>query len=171
MQFSDLPISDGRVDIGRLVQVIDQSNLSELEKLIIQQPVDYQQLLKEARANPEVAKLRWNGGATLLHFVVGQGDLPFCQLLLDQGADVNAFDSELGTPLHMAGGNRDVIMLLLHADAYVNSQDSGGRTPLYFACISHDIDTIKLLLNNKAAPTDPYSIEYIHNLRERQLLE
>ena len=77
------------------------------------------------------------------------------ELLLDNGADVNAKDKRLSTPLHIAGGgfiNRiDVVELLLARGAEVNARDDLGMTPLHLmALVPSQTPKMVLLLDHGA---------------------
>lgn len=61
--------------------------------------------------------------------------LRLVQLLLDNGASINAQDSLGNTPLHYAAakGNIEKSLSLIWQGANVNSQNFSGETPLHFA--------------------------------------
>lgn len=76
---------------------------------------------------------------TLLHMVCLQGDILDVSLLIAHGAEINARDVALTSPLHRALACRDIAAaerighLLLTAGADPNAQDVWGRTPLKMA--------------------------------------
>ena len=82
--------------------------------------------------NPAVIKVKEWDGATLLHIAVGQNHKDLTEVLLKDGADVNALTTDRLTPLHMAAqnGNIEIITLLLDRKAIINPVDSKGWTPL-----------------------------------------
>ncbi len=72
-------------------------------------------------------------GITALHIAAGEDSVEIVQLLIDEGADVNARGFAAGvTALHQAAlfGRAENARILLENGADVNARDSGGRTPL-----------------------------------------
>jgi ankyrin repeat protein len=69
------------------------------------------------------------------------------QIVNPQEVDVNGC-----TAFHHAVGNAGIILLLLEQGFCnsINIQDSEGNTPLITGCSSHDVDSVKLLLNANA---------------------
>ncbi|MEL3905872.1 MAG: ankyrin repeat domain-containing protein [Treponema sp.] len=88
--------------------------------------------------SPEPAALlneKNSAGKTPLHIAAQQGDIPFLNLFLTYGADINADDREGKTPLTNAvlhGKNSTVLFLLQHG-ADPARQDVQGRTVLHEA--------------------------------------
>jgi ankyrin repeat protein len=72
---------------------------------------------------------------TPLHLAAESGELKVCELLADQGADVNTPDAAGDTPLHKAasGGNPRVVRLLLDRGAKPDARNAAGKTPLDLA--------------------------------------
>ena len=64
---------------------------------------------------------------------VGSGEI--AELLIVEGADVNAREKGGGTPLHQAtyGDHVEVAELLIANGADVNAQDDGGYTPMDYS--------------------------------------
>ena len=112
------------------------------------------QLLLERGASVHVRN-KWK---TLLHEVLESGfpfwahHLEFTRLLLNHGADVDAQDDSLSTPLHLASckGLPKATMLLLEHGANVQMQNSDGRTPLHCVAQYRHLDTMRLLLGHNA---------------------
>ena len=71
------------------------------------------------------------------------------ELLLANGAKVNARADNGFTPLHYAG-NRDVVASLLANKADVNARNNMGQTPLQFAVQSGHEDVANLLRQHGA---------------------
>jgi ankyrin repeat protein len=73
-------------------------------------------------------------GWTPLHRAANKGHTEIMQLLIANGADVNAkHDAFETTPLHDAArnGHKEVAELLIATSADVNAKDQWGRTPLH----------------------------------------
>ena len=92
-------------------------------------------------------------GRTPLHAAVAKNrTLSVIQLLLDEGADVNAQDKRGRTPLHTGLAKRQIISIikiLLDEEADVNVRDNKGNTPLHIA-VKRDPKIVKMLLNHRA---------------------
>ncbi|WP_042349232.1 M48 family metallopeptidase [Bacillus massiliigorillae] len=71
---------------------------------------------------------------------------------IENGADVNAVDSENWTALHYATDNLayEAIELLIQSGSNLNIQDSDGDTPLILASMYGYSDIVELLVNNEA---------------------
>ena len=74
------------------------------------------------------------------------------QLLLENGADINAKDNLGQTPLHQAAriSNSKIAQLLIEKGADLNTRDKGGKTALYFA-LDRGNSTIAEILIKKGA--------------------
>lgn len=104
--------------------------------------------------NPELANLRDENGATMLHWAVDGNQKAVVELLLAGGADVNARKRNGVTPLHVAVAlNRsDLAQLLLDKSANPNAKDQLGRTPLSLAQRKGLTSMIALLESRTSAP-------------------
>ncbi|MHC4741125.1 MAG: ankyrin repeat domain-containing protein [Planctomycetota bacterium] len=93
-------------------------------------------------------KNRWHGRTPLHH----AWHLSTAELLIEEGADVNAKDLAGQSPLHrMAlGGHKAVAELLIKNGANVNARDNQGRSPLDLAKEGGHEEVIALLVANGA---------------------
>jgi len=70
---------------------------------------------------------------TALHYAASQAHLNAMSLLIENGADLNAANDRLSTPLHLTEKNIDAIRILLEAGADPNLKDADWDFPYYFA--------------------------------------
>jgi hypothetical protein len=82
--------------------------------------------------------------------VMGHKDV--VELLLANGADVNAKGKDSSTSLHATAGNgqKGVVELLLANKADVNARDTNGWTPLHWAAGMGDKEVVEMLLASGA---------------------
>ena len=86
-----------------------------------------------------------------IHLMATEDDMKsVLELLLKNGADVNAVNKNGKTPLHSAaeyGAPEDLTSVLLARSANINARDKYGKTPLHYAKRS---EAAKYLINNGA---------------------
>jgi len=70
---------------------------------------------------------------TALHLATKHAHLDAMRLLIEFGADINAQNDYLSTPLHVTEKNMDAIRILLEAGADANMTDKDYNYPYYFA--------------------------------------
>ncbi|MDB4635335.1 ankyrin repeat domain-containing protein [bacterium] len=93
-------------------------------------------------------------GGTPLHYATLEGGKEVTELLIENGADVNAKSGKSlyfagdSTPLHtaMLGGNRDVADVLIANGADVNVKEEYGMTPLHIAAYFGHKEIAELLI-------------------------
>ena len=90
-------------------------------------------------------------GSTLLHYAARYCTHEVVDILLDQGADINAVDVHLASPLHTSITNSDegVLASLLSAEVGVNMQDHMGNTALHLCSEVGSYKHVKRLLDNE----------------------
>jgi ankyrin repeat protein len=118
---------------------------------VLERNVEAAQEAITAEADVNV-KSRVRDGFTPLHLAAEGGDERMAQLLIDNGANVNAKHKLHGTPLHAAAGGQHikVVRLLIDKGADRNAKDINGHTPLDHAASfplvrGHRTDTMMLL--------------------------
>lgn len=110
-----------------------------------------------------------------LHFAADEGNLEKVIELIDEGYDVNLFDSDLSlTPLHYAvrGGFIEVSQYLLNNGANVNAHDEEkiGETPLGDVAATCSYEMAELLVRAGANPSIPgwMQITALHRAKDRK---
>ena len=96
-------------------------------------------------------------GFTALHFAAFFGRYEAAVMLIERGAEVDAFGRGwmTGTAMHSAVSRlqSDVVRILLDAGANPNVRQSAGWTPLHAAAMNGDLTSVELLLASGADPT------------------
>ena len=96
-------------------------------------------------------------GFTALHFASFFGRFEAAALLIERGAEVDAFGRGwmTGTAMHSAVSRlqSDVVRILLEAGANPNVRQSAGWTPLHSSAANGDVTSVELLLASGADPT------------------
>jgi len=96
-------------------------------------------------------------GFTALHLAAFFGRHEAAELLIERGAEVDAFGRGwmTGTALHSAVSRlqSEVVRILLEAGANANVRQSAGWTPLHAAAMNGDLASVDLLLEAGADPT------------------
>ncbi|KAK5967285.1 Ankyrin repeat protein [Trichostrongylus colubriformis] len=98
------------------------------------------------------------GEMTPLHLAAFNASQPVVQTLVEMGADVEAKDSCLHTPLHLAAGSISdngafTVEYLVQNQAEVNVADKLGFTPLHTAA-SKGLDQVVEILVDAGADVD-----------------
>lgn len=106
--------------------------------------------------NGATMKLADKDGYTPLHTIIKDADLShvkegykkFLELIVNQGADVNAITQQGDAPVHLAAMKGDIIALefLASKNANLNAIDKSGRTALHIAAAKGFPETVKKLI-------------------------
>ena len=91
--------------------------------------------------------------ATLLE-ACADGDIMMARAAIADGADIDCFDDENSTPLHVASFCGHLALVNLILDASTESLEARGQlegTPLHVACTGKRHEIVKILLGAKAA--------------------
>jgi hypothetical protein len=78
------------------------------------------------------------------------GDEDTVRILLEMGAQPNVTNSQLRSPLHLAGyrGYTDIVVLLLKRGAICGRSDSFGLSELHYALVNGHDSTAEILINH-----------------------
>ena len=111
-----------------------------------------QALLLEHSNDPDA--IDSTGGRTALGYAASFGNMTMAQMLLDNGAHVDARDSFGSIALHWAAerGDLDMMRLLIEHKATVDFQNRQGITPLMVAAEHAQPAAVRLLLQSGADP-------------------
>ncbi|BDA75871.1 hypothetical protein CAL7716_100370 (plasmid) [Calothrix sp. PCC 7716] len=107
---------------------------------------DYGYKVTELIANKNINNKN-EAGETALHLAVKNNDSRLIQILINNGADVNAATNYKATPLHYAAsfGTKGTINLLIEKGSNINVVDKNGKKPLDWAIEAKKTENIELL--------------------------
>lgn len=147
LPISQSPRGDNNGDY--LLNMMDQTadRFDQLIKAIKKNNID---LIRPLIDNHNV-NLHKNG-TTPLHHASSIGNTEVVQLLIVNGANINAKNNVGSTPLHYASteGNTEVVNLLIDNGADINVKDHVDTTPLHKASFKGHTEVVKLLIDNGA---------------------
>jgi ankyrin repeat protein len=141
-----------------------KTKLSALFKALARDPVAVSQSLL---ADKELPTRTDETGRSLLHHVAASGNMPCFDLLMAEGADMNAKDAEANTPLHLASyfGNIDVSKKLIamgcntqvrNARKLTAMEMAGGRSKDVLQLVHHaDYRAVSQLIDDDIFPYIP----------------
>lgn len=152
----NIPLNpDGSINLFEFRDLVDWANPTEFANCLYSLDRDYDRLIQEIHTTPVLATIKWGEGKTLLHEAATDCHLALVEVLLKNGAGVDAEYNGFGTSLHAAVRSQcvQIVEALIKAGASVNAADAKGATPLHEAAWGHESDSIvKLLLNHGANP-------------------
>jgi Carboxypeptidase regulatory-like domain/Ankyrin repeats (3 copies)/Ankyrin repeats (many copies) len=143
---SDVEMEGAAVTVGGAIAVVEYT--SELSSAVADEDVDRvrELIIKGANVN---AKEDSYSKITPLFIAVETGDIEIVQLLLDNGAKINAQDKGKQTPLMRLDDDAttELVRLLVRYGAKVNAADKQGNTALTLAAGGADAEVIKALID------------------------
>jgi ankyrin repeat protein len=135
-----------RGDEARARELAETGELDVFEAASLGRSDRVRQLLE---ADPGLARARTDDDFTALHYAAFFGDAECARLLVEHGADVNAFaDNELGVHVlnsAAAARNAAVARILLEHGANPNALTRSGHSPLDAAKQNGDEELAELL--------------------------
>jgi ankyrin repeat protein len=109
-----------------------------------------ERVLQLIRENPDLINTYSHDGWTPLHLACFFGQPGIAEVLIANGADVNARSRNpmQNAPLHAAaaGRSKDAVRTLLEHGADVNARQEGGWTALHAASQNGDVEMVRLLI-------------------------
>ncbi|TPP65845.1 Serine/threonine-protein phosphatase 6 regulatory ankyrin repeat subunit A [Fasciola gigantica] len=116
---------------NELIQAIFRGNHEEFAHLLDPESANYQDAQKRS----------------VLHAAAHCGEARIAELLLKEGARVNAKDTRWFTPLHRAcaSNSAEVVRILLAHGADRNARDKSWQTPLHVAAANASLECVQLL--------------------------
>lgn len=113
---------------------------------------DVEKLKRYYEAGENVAGCVYENKLTALHKACDLGHTAVVSCLIDFGANINATDQQLWTPLHFAVQEKyhDCLRVLLNAGADVDLRNRSGATALHMAVINKDTVSLALLIRFQA---------------------
>ncbi len=106
-----------------------------------------------ARKDPSLLRVKDPEGNSVLHLAALNGFLPLTGLLISLGADIDAPNAQLETPLHAVinNGQDAVARVLIERGADLSRKDVTGNTPLHAAVEKERKDIVQALIAKGAA--------------------
>jgi len=140
---------------------------------------DIDKVNKLLKNNPLLVKARESSyfDSMPLHLAAMDGNLKITELLLANGAEINAKDCGGWTPLMRAVANKkkNIVKLLLANNANVNLSMNIGRTALHYAVMNDDKEIASILLLHHADVNAGNGGEYdpppIHEAQNAEMIE
>ena len=116
-------------------------------------------------------------GNSELFYAIQNQDTAIVRLLVERGADVNAKNNSLKTPLMVAAstGNVEIVKYLIDNKADINILDSYNYNALCYAINSENAELVKLLIDKGADANYPikknlFPIELAQNKRNKDII-
>ncbi len=121
---------------------------------------------KMLKEDPDLVNAIDSDGLTPLHLAAEYGHRQIVELLLQEGADINAKSGFKRTPLHFAAssGHDEIVSLFIEKGAELNKNDSFVLTPIFQAAYNGHKNIVEMLLSNgiNLNATEKNSVTLLH---------
>ncbi|BAY86527.1 serine/threonine protein kinase [Calothrix parasitica NIES-267] len=131
-----LPLMKLLVEKGANINIQNYQGYAPLHLAVKQNDREIVKYLIRKKAKVDI-RTKNNAETPLMLAAKETAEIPIVKILTDNGADVNAKESDGNTPLHIASMNtqksKDIIRLLVKSGANINAKANNGKTPLHNA--------------------------------------
>ena len=88
-------------------------------------------------------------GQTALHLAVENGHIDIVEICLENGANVNHYNTNLITPMHLAAtsGKLEIAKVLVDHGANIEATNALQETPLHRAALFNRVNIVQYLLD------------------------
>jgi ankyrin repeat protein len=136
----DSAFKKDKENLGELLRVAVDNNRVEIVRLLIEHDAEIDTM--------DLAGDDW----TSLMYAAYNGHEEIADILIENGAQIDARNAGDGTPLMLAAGSgrRRIVEKLLDAGADIEAKTVDGQTALITACMGGDAEVVKLLISRGA---------------------
>ena len=146
----DLEMVKLLLETGAEINALDDSGETALIDASKQGNLKIVEYLIEQKADLNVKN---SDGLTALHFAAGTARRETAKLLLSKGLSLKERNNNGLTPFHLACQTKysfEHIEDLIKAGADINERDKEGYSPIFYAVNAGNLNSVKLLIENKA---------------------
>ncbi|KYQ92184.1 ankyrin repeat-containing protein [Tieghemostelium lacteum] len=120
---------------------------------IVKKLLEYSQKVHDEKEHKEYLDSFNIHGVSPIHVAVLKNNMDLLKMLLESGADVNAYKKDGSTSLHIAAisGNAEAARVLLKNGANIMTANRFGSTPIHEACIKCQPEVVEVLLQHEKA--------------------
>ncbi len=164
---------------GKYLFILDDRDIYWVDAKIIEEFRNHKQEIHQAakegkfdavkkmlKEDPDLVNAVDSDGLTPLHLAAEHGHRQIVELLLQEGADINAKSGFKRTPLHFAAssGHDEIVRLFIEKGAELNENDSFILTPIFQAAYNGHQNIVEMLLSNgiNLSATEKNSVTLLH---------
>lgn len=163
-------LNTGYVKAGEIHKAVREGNIGKVREIIRKNPQSVNERNREIEHGTAETTYAWMP----LHFAV-KGKVEIAELLIVNGADVNAVDGYGHMPLHFAATNptKEMPELLVSKGADIHSRSNEGSTPLFMTAQwgKKEVAWYIISMGGKVDNVDNYGRTPLHRAAEKGNLE